>query len=75
MSLVYVTIIATFVFEFAQLLCYLIFFAVNTSIWYFLKQVIISSLLNIVIVYIVYSLIYNISEYIEDRMLRSSSGL
>jgi rod shape-determining protein MreD len=75
MSLVYVTIIATSLFEIIQFLCYIFFYDVSASILYLLKQVIISSLLNIIIVYIVYSGIYNISEYIEDRITQSRNGL
>ena len=75
MSLVYVTIIATFVFEIVQSFCYLIFFNAYTNIFYLLKQIIISSLLNIVIVYIIYSIIFRITEYIEDRIIQNASGL
>lgn len=74
MSLVYVSIIATFVFEIVEYFCYLIFFSVNTSIFYLLKQIFISSLLNIAIVYVIYSVIYNITEYIEDRIIQNSNG-
>lgn len=75
MSLVYVSIIATFTFEIIQYFCYIIAYNVDSSIFYLIKQSFISSLLNIIIVYIVYSLIYNISEYIEDRIIQNTRGL
>lgn len=75
MSLIYVTIIATFLFEMTQYFCYLLFFDSVTNIFYLLKQIIISSLLNIVIVYIIYSIIFKITEYIEDRIIQNASGL
>lgn len=74
MSLVYVTIIATFVFEIVEYFCYLIFFNASSGLFYLLKQVFISSLLNIVIVYIIHSVIYKITEYIEDRIMQNSNG-
>lgn len=74
MSLVYVTIIATFLFEVVQCIFYLISGTLELNLIYLLKQIIISSLLNIVIVYIVYSIIYRLSEYIEDRIIQSKRG-
>lgn len=73
MSLVYVTIIATFVFEISEYLCYLFLFNISSSIFYLLKQIVISSLLNIVIVYIIYSVIFKITESIEDRIIKNSN--
>lgn len=75
MSLVYVSILATLVFEMVQCFCYLLFFNSYTNIFYLLKQIIVSSLLNIVIVYIIYSIIFKITEYIEDRIIQNASGL
>lgn len=75
MSLVYVSIIATFVFEIVQYFCYLLFFSSYINLFYLLKQMIISSLLNIVIVYVIYSIIFKITEYIEDRIIQNASGL
>ena len=74
MSLVYVTIIATFSFEIVQFFQYILLYKVGLSLVYLIKQIVISSLLNIVIVYIVYSLMYNLSEYIEERITKKSSG-
>lgn len=74
MSLVYVTIIATFIFEISEYLCYLLFFSVNSNLFYILRQFFISSLLNITIVYIIYSVIYKITEYIEDRIMQNLGG-
>lgn len=74
MSLVYVTIIATFVFEIIEYIFYLFVLSINSSLFYLLKQIIVSSLLNIVIVYIIYSVIFKITEYIEDRIIKDSNG-
>ena len=74
MSLVYVTIMATFIFELIQYLLYMIIYKIDSNFMYLIKQSVISSLLNIVIVYIVYSLIYKISEYIEDKVIQSRRG-
>lgn len=75
MSLVYVSIIATFAFEIVQCICTIVVYSADINILYLIKQSIISSLLNIVIVYIVYSVIYTISEYIEDRLIQNTRGL
>jgi len=74
MSLVYVTVIATFTFELIQSISYLVRFDSSITIFYLLKQIIISSILNIVIVYIIYSIICKITEYIEDRIMQNSNG-
>lgn len=56
-SLIYITIIATALFEVTQYFIYLIDMGINSSIFYLIfKQIIVSSLLNIVIVYILYEI-------------------
>lgn len=73
-SLVYVTIAATFLYEFIECLYYLLIHRVYTNLFYFLRQVVVSSILNIVIVFIVYSIIHNIIEYFDDRIRKDLSG-
>lgn len=74
MSLVYVTVLATFIFEIVLCIQYVLLYKIDVSFIYLLKQGVISSILNIVIVYIVYSLMYSISEHIEDRIIKRASG-
>ena len=67
-ALVYVTIIATIVFEFIQ---YIIYFAISghyNSLLYWLYQIFATSVLNVVIVFIVYSLLYKILSFFENRL-------
>lgn len=73
-SLVYVTIMATFLFEFVQYFYYMISYEVYSNLFYFFKQVVISSILNIVIVLIVYSIIYRIIEYLDSRLRKDLGG-
>lgn len=73
-SLVYITIIATFIFEFIQYIVYALSFKIYSNMFYFFKQVVISSILNIVIVFIVYSLIHNLIEYFDSRLKRNLNG-
>ncbi len=73
-SLVYVTILSTFLFEFIEYLYYLFIYRVYSNMFYFFKQVVISSILNIVIVFIVYSIIHNIIEYFDSRIRKDLSG-
>lgn len=67
-ALVYVTCIATAIFEFIQYMVYFFVIKEYSSIFYLLYQVLITSILNIVIVYIVYSLLYKVISFFEDRM-------
>lgn len=73
-SLIYVTIIATFLFEVIEYIYYCVLYKVYSNIFYFFKQVAISSLLNIVIVFVVYSIIYRIVEYFDSRLRKDLSG-
>lgn len=73
-SLVYVTIIATFLYEFIEYIYYFLIHKVYSNLFFFLKQVVISSILNIVIVYIVYSIIHKIIEYFDNRIRKDLSG-
>lgn len=74
LSLGYVTIMATFLFELIEYIYYSALYEVYSNIFYFFKQVVISSLLNIVIVFIVYSIIYKIVEYFDSRLRKDLSG-
>lgn len=73
LSLIYVTLIFTFVFELIQYIEYLILTGVYSSFFYLLKQVIISSILNVTIVVIVYGIIYKIMEKFESNLRRDSA--
>lgn len=73
-SLIYVTIFATFLFEFIEYLYYLVSHKVFTNFFYFLRQITISSILNIIIVFIVYSAVAKIVEYFDDRLRKNLSG-
>lgn len=75
MSLVYVTLIASAIFEISQYFEYMIIYKIASNVMYLIKQTVISSLLNIVIVYIIYSIMYKISEYIDERINRNLGGL
>ncbi|MDD3304260.1 MAG: rod shape-determining protein MreD [Clostridia bacterium] len=67
-SLIYLTILATFLFEIISYIIYAVTFHVFANIFYLLIQAFLGSLLNIVIVYIVYSLIYKIAESLDHRL-------
>lgn len=67
-ALVYVTVIATAVFEFIQFIIYFIISGHYNSILYLLYQIIATSFFNVVIVYIVYSLLYKILSFFESRL-------
>lgn len=73
MSLVYITLIFTSVFETIQYFEYLMITHIYTNIFYFLKQVIISSILNTVIAVIIYGIIYKIFEKFESNLSRRSA--
>ncbi len=68
MSLVYVTIIATAIFEIVEYIFYLMNTSTYSSLLYLIKQITIGSILNIVIVYVLYSLVLKIVNYFEDRI-------
>lgn len=75
MSLVYVTCIASFLFEIIQYLYYVLFCQVEGQIMLLGKQMIISALLNVVMVLLIYSCIGKLSVYIESRVKQHQSGL
>lgn len=65
-SLVYVTLISVAIFEFIQYIEYIIITSSHSSILYLLKQIFMSSVLNIIIVYVIYELIYKIAKKVDD---------
>lgn len=67
-ALLYLTFIATAIFELIQYIIYFVITKEYTSILYFVYQIILTSILNIVIVYVVYSLLYKIISFFEDRL-------
>ncbi|MEG0873250.1 MAG: rod shape-determining protein MreD [Clostridia bacterium] len=74
MSLVYVTLIATTCFEILQYIQYTIITTRYNSILYLTKQIFISSILNIIIVYIIYGLVSKIVEYFDSNLRKNSNG-
>lgn len=73
LSLVYVTLLATAIFEVIEYIQYVISFQVYANIFYLIKQIFISSVLNIIIVYIVYGAIYKIVDYFESNLKRNNT--
>ena len=67
-ALVYLTVIATAVFEFVQYIMYFVISSHYNSILYLLYQLFATSVLNVVIVFIVYSLLYKILSFFENRL-------
>lgn len=66
-SLIYITMIATATFEMVQYFIYLIGFGVASNLFYVIKQILVSSLLNIVIVYILYGVFSKITSYLDSK--------
>lgn len=67
-ALVYLTVIATVVFEFVQYIMYFVISSHYNSILYLLYQLFATSVLNVVIVFGVYSLLYKILSFFENRL-------
>lgn len=66
LSLVYVTLISVVIFEFIQYVSYTVITGSYSSILYLLRQMFMSSILNIIIVYVIYELIYKIAKSVDD---------
>lgn len=73
LSLVYLTFIFTFLFELIQYFEYLAITGNYSSVFYLIKQVVISSILNVVIVAIVYGVIYKIMEKFESNLRKDGA--
>lgn len=67
LSLVYVTLISVIIFEFIQYISYTVITGSYSSIVYLLRQMFMSSILNIIIVYIIYEIIYKIAKSVDDE--------
>ena len=73
MSLVYVTLIFTGIFELIQYIEYLMITHVYSNFLFFLKQVIVSSILNTIIVFIIYGVVYKIDDKFESNLRKQSA--
>ncbi len=73
MSLVYVTLIFTGIFELIQYIEYLMITHVYSNFFFFLKQVIVSSILNTIIVFIIYGVVYKIVDKFESNLRKQSA--
>lgn len=65
-ALLYVTALATCIFEFSQYILFIFKTTSYISVIYLLKHIIIASLLNICIAYIIYGILYKITEKLDD---------
>jgi rod shape-determining protein MreD len=68
-SLSYLTIFGTCIFEFMQYLIYLFLSSSGTSIFYLKLQMVISSLLNVILEFILYGAFAKISEYADENII------
>lgn len=73
LTLIYLTFIFTLIFEVIQYVEYLILTGNYSSIFYLIKQVLVSSVLNVIIVVIVYGVIYKIMEKFESNLRRDGA--
>ncbi|MCX8074388.1 MAG: rod shape-determining protein MreD [Clostridia bacterium] len=67
-ALLYVTAFGILLFEFVEYTCYIFIASDFVNIFYFIKQVIISSLLNICMAYILYGILYKITKNISEGL-------
>lgn len=74
LSLIYITLMATSLFEIIQYIEYAAVYHVYSNVFYLIKQILVASLLNIAIVFVIYTLIYKVVGYFENRLERSSKG-
>ncbi|MDF2866483.1 MAG: rod shape-determining protein MreD [Clostridia bacterium] len=65
-SLLYLTIFGTCIFEFTQFVIYLFLNSGSSNIFHLIIQIIISSILNVILAFILYSTFSKISEYAES---------
>lgn len=68
-SLLYLTIFGTCIFEFCEYFIYLFLSSSGINIFYLIMQIIISSLLNVILAFILYGTFARISEYAESNIL------
>lgn len=67
-SLLYLTIFGTCIFEFVQYFIYLFLNTDGFNIMYLIIQILISSLLNVILAFILYGTFSKISEYAESKI-------
>ncbi|MNP33535.1 rod shape-determining protein MreD [compost metagenome] len=72
-SLIYVTILATAIFEVSEYISYIFVSNELLNIFYILKQIIVASLLNICIAYIIYGILYKITNFVDERLVSDTS--
>jgi rod shape-determining protein MreD len=68
-SLSYLTMFGTCVFEFIQYVIYLFLNSGSSNLFYLFVQILISSLLNVILAFILYGTFSKISEYAESNIL------
>lgn len=74
-SVIYITLLAVIVFEILQYIHYIFLTGGFSNIIYFLKQIIFSSILNILIVYVIYCVIHKLKMILENKNKRELKGL
>ena len=74
LSVILVTIFATFCFEIFEYITYGVLYEVFSNVFYLLKQIIISLALNVVITFFVYKVIYKIIDIENSKKMRNYSG-
>jgi rod shape-determining protein MreD len=67
-SILYLTIFGTCIFEFAEYIIYLFLNSSNSNIFHLIIQMLISSLLNVILAFILYGAFVKISEYAESNI-------
>lgn len=71
-SLIYVTILATALFEIIQYLSYIFISNSLVNIFYLIKQIFLAALLNICISYILYGILYKITSYVDEELVNET---
>lgn len=75
LSVIYITLLAVVVFEILQYIHYIFLTGGFSNILYFLKQIIFSSILNMIIIYVIYCLIHRVTSMFESKTRRDLTGL
>ncbi len=71
-SIAYITIYTTAIFEFVEYISYLFYTSSYSNFIYFIEQVFIESILNVVFAFIVYGIVYKIISRLDDNSFRST---
>lgn len=72
-SIIYATFVCVAVFEIVECIYYIALTNSFFNFWYLLKQILVSSILNIVITYIFYGILLKITENIETKIRKDSA--